>query len=183
MARVSNLAEAGFLADDLSSGEIDARVYQSDEFNATGGAWATAYLIQVPDEQAGDAAARIRRHLQDDENYLDRIAGPMPTSAELPFDPITWRPLAIVVLASMASFVLGQRFATLEGQRRVPQRESLSAAVDAIGRPLLTEPLPGQPRYRLFYDWRREAWQLDADRDGDGRYDHRRQFQATGADW
>ena len=41
----------------------------------------------------------------------------------------------------------------------------------------------GQPRYRLSFDRRREAWYLDADQDGDGRYDTRQQFQVSGAAW
>ena len=181
VARVSNLAEAGFLADDLVVGEIEARVFQTEEFNAMHGSWATMYLIQAPADQARDAAARIRRHLTDDESYAERTAEGFRTADYgEQFDPAMWRPLALVVLAGVASFVLGQRFAAPDGQRRVP-RDSLSAAVDAIGRPLMTEPAPGQPRYRLSYDWRHEAWLLEADADGDGRFERRRRFPTAGA--
>jgi predicted RNA-binding Zn-ribbon protein involved in translation (DUF1610 family) len=178
VARVSNLAEAGFLADDLAAAQIDARLDQSDEFSAVNGRWSTFYLIQVPSEQAHDAATRIRRHLADEESYAERKTDLfMASDYDERLDPAMWRPLALVVLAGVASFVLGQRFAVPEGNRRAP-RDSLSAAVDAIGQPLMTEPAPGKPRYRLSFDWRREAWYLDADADGDGRFESRRRFHA-----
>lgn len=179
VARVANLAEAGFLADDLIASNIDARIYQSDEFRAIDGNWAATYLIQVPTEQAHTAAARIRRHMFDDEGPSDFDAGQLSDAGDLSIGPATWRPMALVVLAGMASFVLGQRFAAIDGQRRPPARDSLSVAVDAIGRPLMTDPVPGKPRYRLSFDWRHDTWKLDADRNGDGHFDERRLFRTA----
>ena len=180
VARVSNLAEAGFLADDLVAGDIEARIFQTEEFNAIRGSWSTMYLIQAPADQAHNAASRIRRHLTDDEPFAERATEHFAASDyNERLDAAMWRPLALVMVAGVASFVLGQRFAAPDGPRRVP-RDSLSAAVDAIGRPLMTEPAPGEPRYRLSYDWRGEAWYLDADADGDGRFEARRRFQAAG---
>src|SRR4051812_1637634 len=62
VARVANLAEAGFLADELVGLGIEARIHQSDDFNALNDRWTPLYLIQVPSELADEAAARIQLH-------------------------------------------------------------------------------------------------------------------------
>jgi hypothetical protein len=183
VARVGNLAEAGFLSDELNGHGIDARVYQLDEFSAVHDLWRAKFLIQVPAAAAHDAAAHIREHLRqdavdgDDEGTLCRTADRGTSS-----DPLFWRAVALVVLAGTASFVLGQRFSDQDAERR-PPGDSLSSAISAIGRPLSTAPAPNQPRFQLSFDGHRESWLLESDHDGDGRYDSRQQFQASGAAW
>jgi hypothetical protein len=183
VARVTNLAEAGFLTDELTGLEIDARIYQLEEFSALTDRWATVYLIRVPAEAAREAAGYIRRHLADESDELEAPAVGFRFSSECQtIDPLFWRPVALVVLAGVASFLAGQRFSDQKVERR-PPRGSLSAAVGAIGRPFVSEPEAGQPRYRLSLDRRHDSWFLDADRDGDGIYDSRQKFQASAAAW
>ena len=185
VARVRNLAEAGFLTDELIGLGIDARIHQLDEFGATGGRWASLYLIRVPSATARDAAASIRQHLADEEQDSEPEAMTFRFSIDdQSTDPLLWRPVAIVILAGMASFVLGQRFSEPNEHRveRRPPRNSLASAVEAVG-PLVTEPAIGQPRHRLSFDRRRETWFLDVDRDGDGIYDNRQAFHTSGAAW
>jgi hypothetical protein len=183
VARVGNLAEAGFLSDELIGRGIDARVYQLDDFSAVHDGWQAQYLIQVPAGEAVDAATHIREHVRqdaadgDDDVPLFRAHERGPSA-----DPLFWRAVALVVLAGTASFVLGQHLSDQDGERR-PAGESLASAISAIGRPLTTAPSPNQPRFRLSFDRQREGLLLEADRDGDGRYDSRRQFQASGAAW
>src|SRR4051794_21851922 len=55
VARIANLAEAGFLVDELVGMGIDARTHQSDDFNALNDRWTSLYLIQVPSEHAEEA--------------------------------------------------------------------------------------------------------------------------------
>ena len=43
--------------------------------------------------------------------------------------------------------------------------------------------LPGEPQYRLSLDRRQRFWYLDTDRDGDGIFDTRHEFQASAAAW
>lgn len=182
VARLTSLAEAGFLSDELNGLDIDALVHQTDEFCETSGGWATSYLIRVPADMAQEAAARIRCHVAEAaEDDSPPSAFGFTTEAG-PIDPAYWRPVAVVVLAGVASFVLGRQTAMPEAQRR-SQRDSLSAAVDSIGRPLVSESSPGQARHRLSYDRSRQAWHLDIDRNGDGSYDARRQFHTSGAAW
>jgi hypothetical protein len=90
--------------------------------------------------------------------------------------------VTVVVLAGVASFVLGRQTAMPEIQRR-ESRDSLATAVEAIGRPLVSESSPGQPGHRLSYDRPHHIWYLDIDRNGDGAYDARRQFHTSGAAW
>jgi hypothetical protein len=186
VARVNNLAEAGFLTDELVGRGIDARIYQLDEFSALSDRWATVYLIRVPARVAREAAAYIREYLAE-EAAAERELEPasFQFAQDQSIDPLLWRPVALIILAGVSSFVLGQRFSGQNDARieRRPPRDSLASAIDAVGRPFVTEPAPDQPRHRLSFDRRRETWFLDTDRDRDGRYDARRAFHASGANW
>lgn len=181
VARVTNLAEAGFLVDELSGDGIDARIYQSEDFSALTDRWLVSYLIQSPPRDAQAAAARIRRHLAEMESYQEPATGGAWPDERPAFDPFVWRPVALVVLAGVAGFVLGQRFAADPDPK--PPRNSLSGAVSAIGRPLVTEPAVGLARHRLYYHRREQAWYLETDAEGDGQYEARQRFHAAGAGW
>jgi endogenous inhibitor of DNA gyrase (YacG/DUF329 family) len=181
IARLTNLAEAGFLTDELVSEGLQARVYAAESFSVLTDNWTQSYLIQVPTETAQEAAAVIRRRLAEDQFYehdadLDHEGEDRP-------DPVHWRPVALVLVAGAMCFVLGQQFAQREGSLRPLRPDSLPATINAIGRPLFTEPLAGQPRYRLTYQWRQQAWELDADANGDGRFESHRQFHTAGGSW
>ena len=178
VARVANLAEAGFLTDDLSGRGIEARIHHFEDFNAVDGRWAAGFLIQVAEDSAPAAAEHIRLHLAD-EDYRREMAVRRGDMAADSFDPTIWRPLALAMIAGVASFVLGQQF----GEPGRAPRGALPAAIGEVGRPLVTEANPGQPRYRLTFDRRREMWYLDSDRNGDGVYDDRQRFRASGANW
>ncbi len=182
VARMTSLAEAGFLSDELIGLGIDAQIYQLEEFDASTHRRSNAYLIRVPTSNAQDAAARIREHLADDAAGSDSRSGFSFSTANAAIDPAFWKPVALMVLAGVASFTLGQQFPEQRAKNRV-QGNSLPTAVDAIGRPLLTEPAVGQPRYRLSFDRSREAWYLDGDQDRDGRFESHQRFHATGASW
>src|SRR5262245_40354086 len=66
VARVSNLAEAGFLADELVGQGIKARLHQLDDFNALHDRWTSVYLLQVPTADAERAAMQIQLYRDDD---------------------------------------------------------------------------------------------------------------------
>jgi hypothetical protein len=186
VARLRNLAEAGFLTDELVGLGIDARIHQLEEFSAISDRWASSYLIRVPSGTAHEAAAQIRQYLAEEESAREpEDATYYLSTHDQSSDPLLWRPVAIVILAGVASFVLGQRFSEQKQNKaeRRPQRNSLAAAVAAIDRPLMTESAPGRPRYRLTLDRRRESWALEIDRDGDGMFDSRQAFPTAGAAW
>lgn len=181
VARVTNLAEAGFLVDELAGDGIDARIYQSDEFSALSDRWLVNYLIQSPPGAAPAAAARIRQHLAEADPYPDPVGDDYWPVDRPAIDPLLWRPMALVLLAGVTSFVLGQRLAAERAAR--PPRNALSSAISAIGRPLVTEPAAGLARHRLYYQWRDQAWYLETDADADGTYETRQRFHAAGSRW
>jgi hypothetical protein len=180
VARVTNLAEAGFLSDELIGLDIDARVHQTEDFSELHGGRKTHYLIRVPAECAQEAAAQIRSHVVEAaaEREADDRFGEIGEAGQ--FDPAYWRPVALVVLAGMASFVLGRQTA-VPPVDPPPAPDSLAAAVGAVGRSFLTETTPGSPRHRLTFDRPRRVWRLDVDINGDGVFDTQRQFSANGA--
>jgi hypothetical protein len=184
VARVSNLAEAGFLTDELIGLGIEAQIHQQQEFSALTHGWTPVYFIRVASDIAPEAAAQIRQHLADDaDRDTDHTAYQFTAHESL--DPVVWRPMALVILAGVSSFVLGQRFSDpndVKGERR-ELRNSLSTALDSIDRPFVTEPERGRSAHRLSFDRRRQSWLLDTDRDGDGLFDSRQAFQASGAAW
>jgi hypothetical protein len=186
VARVTNLAEAGFLTDELVGHGVDAQIHQMQEFSALTDCWASSYLIRVPAAAARDAAARIRQYLVDDGddgNAADSIAVGFRLIGDHTFDPSLWRPFVLVVLAGVSSFVLGQRLSDRQDQKapRRPPRDSLSSVMESIDRPFVIESAAGQAGHRLQFDRRRQTWILDTDRDGDGSYDSRQAFHASGA--
>ena len=137
VARVTSLAEAGFLSDELIGLDIEAQIYQLEEFDASAHRGGTAYLIRVPKSRAQDAAARIREHLAEDMAGSDGTGGFSFSSATAAIDPAYWRPVALMVLAGVASFTLGQQFPEQRAKNRAPEK-ALPTAVEGIGRPLLT---------------------------------------------
>jgi hypothetical protein len=186
VARVTNLAEAGFLTDELVGHGIDAQIHQLQEFSALNDGWTSLYLIRVPDAQAHRAAAQIRQHLVEDVTECEaEPAGAGWLTADRGIDPLLWRPFALVVLAGVSSFVLGQQFSDRPDRRpeRRPPRNSLASAMESIDQPFVIKPGPGQAGHRLQFDRRRQSWILETDRDGDGRYDSTQLFQASGATW
>ena len=183
IARVTNLAEAGFLTDELVGMGVDARIHRLDDFNALNDRWTAIYLIRVPAQAAQAAADQIREYLEDDlrGKQGDEQAFQFSLSSQV-MDPLFWRPIALVVLTGVASFALGQRFSAQSVDRRLSP-DSLPSAINEIGRPLTTEPADGKPRYRLSFDSRQQVWSLDTDRDNDGLYDVSQQFHASGTAW
>jgi hypothetical protein len=186
VARLANLAEAGFLTDELIGLGIDAQVHQVNDFSALTDRWESLYVIRVPSEGTERAADRIRQHIADEAGQDDGAPiGLRRMAPDQALEPLLWRPIALVILAGVSSFVLGQKFSEVQGVKadRRPARSSLAIAMESIDRPFVTEPIGGEPRHRIRYDRRRFAWMLETDRDGDGRYDSRQAFRANGASW
>lgn len=185
VARVTNLAEAGFLANDLMSGGIESRIFASESFSAVTGRWSVAYLIQVPGHDATAARAQICQHLTGHglalSNDQDRV---LPDDEDRPISTVFWRPVALMVLAGMASFVVGQQLGGERGRPdRPPRRSSLPAVVGSVGSTLATELVAGRPCQRLWFNNRQRSWYLETDSDGDGEFERRDRFHANGAPW
>jgi hypothetical protein len=179
VARVSNLAEAGFLSDELVGIGIESRVHQLDEFSAASDRWSSQYLIRVPKQFAREAASHIEQYLFEEQQggrpVLDIMRNPLRGSAS---ESLSWRPVFLVVIAGIASFALGQRFSEQIPRRRPPS-ETLPSAIAAINKRFTTDSAVNQPRHRLSFDQRQQQWTLETDRDNDGAYDETRHFPAA----
>ncbi|MEM6655111.1 MAG: hypothetical protein AAF596_04840 [Planctomycetota bacterium] len=172
-ARVSNLAEAGYLVSVLQGEGLDARVRQSRDFNAVNGAWLTDYVVQAPKDQLAEVATVLRAEAAafDEEAVFD-------DEDDESLQQVIWRPVALMAVAGVVSFLAGQHLATPQPRSGPP---ALAEAIGSIGRPLYTERGPDGVRHRLVLDGRSSQWLLDTDADGDGRYDRRQRFPAESA--
>ena len=173
------------MANDLRSRGVESRIFESESFSAVAGRWSAAYLIQVPSRDATAARTEICRHLADHRGALSNDEDEVLTEDEhQPVSSGFWRPIALMVLAGMASFVVGQQFGGDRGRpNRPPSRSSLPAVVGAIGTTLVTEPMAGRPRQRLWFNNRQQAWYLETDSDGDGEFERQDRFRANGVPW
>lgn len=176
-ARVTSLAEAGYLVNLLGTIGVSARIFDDRSFSALGGAWEQAYVIQVPDDQIRQAAGLLRNESEaaECEEGDEKNAKRFYSDEE---NLVFWRPVALMALAGVASFVVGQRFASQngDGQRR-PYAESLVAAMENAGSSLVTEPDGSGVRHRFQYHRHRRSWTMQSDLNGDGRFDAIREFR------
>ena len=138
VARLSNLAEAGFIVDELIGLGIDARIHQLEEFNAASDRWSPKYLIQVPSDLAHAGADHVRKYLFDDDDgrrpVLDSFRFSLTRDCS---DLVSWRALALLALGGIVGFAAGQRFAPQNSHRRLPP-DRLATAVAEINRPFLS---------------------------------------------
>ncbi|WP_425398065.1 hypothetical protein [Aeoliella sp.] len=176
-AKVTNLAEAGYLASCLEAKDIDAQLIESDSFNAIGGEWTRSYTLQVPAGCLSDAKSILREESElilGEQREYGRFGEPIDDE---PVHLVFWRPVALMAVAGLATLWLSQR-APDPRPRVAPNRNAaaLGAAIDALGEPLVIETDRGQVRHRLRFDRAHQAIQLDSDTDGDGRLDRRQRF-------
>lgn len=170
-ARVASLAEAGYLVNQLGTTGVSARIFDDRSFSALTGMWDQAYIIQVPHEQVKQAAHLLRQEASA-AACEDSEEGGSHFSKEKAENMVFWRPVALMAFAGVASFVVGQRFAEPTGDERDrPYAQSLVAAMEQVGRPLVTEQRGEGDRYRFIFHRQRRAWYVQSDRNGDGHYE------------
>lgn len=181
VVRTSNLAEAGYLANELESGGFDSQIRQHDSFSAIDGSWTTRFLIQVPAENAQPAADHLRFHLAENE-----LAAPVPSAEDFAVDAagrgvVVWRPLALMIVAGAAVLLIGHKIRELRGRpHEPPSRARLLQVLERIDRPFVSVD-PGQAgnRFRLLFNRPGQVWRLQEDMDGDGRYDREWRFRES----
>ncbi len=169
VARVSSLAEAGYLTGLLGDEGLPVWVRQHDEFNAVTGNWSCCFILQAKQSDSARVAATLRREAGEiAQEERDEVG-----EAEYePFQRVLWRPVALMTLAGVASFWLGQRVA----QDRGPTGpEQLAAAMGQADGPFVARG-EGLTRRQLTFDPLSRSWRLETDADGDGRIDSRRWF-------
>lgn len=177
VARVTNLAEAGYLVSCLEVEEIEARLVESQSFSALGGCWSHCYELQVPEEDRVQATELLRQE-------AEQFAGEGPEYDEFgepiddqPVHLVFWRPVALMALAGLATLWLSERVPDPR-PRAVPNRDAaaLGAAIEALGEPLVVTSETGQTKHRLQYHSHGRVWYLESDTNGDGQLDRRQRF-------
>jgi hypothetical protein len=181
VARVANLAEAGFIVDELTGLGLQARIHQIDEFSAVIDRWSAQYLIRVPEEFAASAANHIGQYLFEEPVSRATMLQRLRESVQnLPQERSpSWRPVAVIMLVGVTSFLLGHQYSDQAAPHR-PSSTDLSISIAKVGRPFSSKPAANQPRYQLSFDQRSQLWTLIADRDHDGVFESTQHFTATG---
>lgn len=176
VARMTNLAEAGFFADLLADEQIATHVRRHDRFSAVDGSWATDYFLQIHQQDAPRAAALIRQHLEESGGQETPPDDLQP--AGLPDAGSAWKPLVAVLVVGGLACLVGQSI--LDGpERHAPpvRRPTLWSTLGKLDQPLVSQPQDGRPGFRLYHDRHRNLTYLDHDHDGDGKYDQRLTFR------
>ena len=176
VVRTSNLAEAGYLADELENGGFRTQIKQHDSFSALDGSWTGFFLIQVPAEEAQQSADQLRSYLAEPE-----LTSPLSVAQDYDATdrgPIVLRPLAMMLVAGVAILFIGQKMRELRARHDPQTRPRLLTVLEKIDRPFVSvNPRHAPNRFRLLFSRPAEAWQLQEDVDGDGHYDRHWQFQ------
>jgi hypothetical protein len=178
-ARVANLAEAGYLVSKLESEGIEARLVETNSFDALGGAWGNLYLLQVAKNQIDEA--RLLLHSEaaeaDTEEPYWRERG--AEDAVEPDPLVVWRPVALMALAGMATLWYGaSQWAAQRPPQPVGNITDLAAAMDDVGQPFVVLDAQGNLVHRLTYQSRQQSWKLESDYNGDGKVDRLRRYDA-----
>lgn len=175
-ARVSNLAEAGYLVSLLEEEGIEARLVESPSFDAMGGAWRNSYLLQVEPEQLDLARPLLHNEAAEADSEGPYWNG---DGSEEPDAMVVWRPVALMALAGVATLWYG---ATHWAEQRPPRPEQnvadLARAIDDIGQPFVVVDGEGNLVHRLSYQARTQCWLLESDHNGDGVVDRTRTYDA-----
>ena|GEM_PF-5735181 len=175
LARVTSLAEAGFLADLLDAEQLPSRVRQQDEFNALGGAWESVYILQTTPDASERAARLLLDAVSHDAGELETAEQVPRWSDDLPPARRGWLP---VVLSLLASGLVVYAWRSPDRPPAAVHDEELTLwqAIVESNVPLVSERIAGQPTRRLHYDAAGRTVWLEEDLDGDGRSDRIRAF-------
>jgi len=177
IARIVNLAEAGYLVSRLADEQIDAELAMHQSFDAVTGAWSPTYVLQVPAGDYPNAKALISDEASE-ANYEDSQYGGRDTDdPDEPLHLVFWRPVALMAVAGLATLWVSGRVVE-HRQRAAPQRgdQALGVAVDAIGQPFTVQTDTGRVVHRLRYAKANQTWLLESDTNGDGKMDRLNRF-------
>lgn len=164
VARVQQLADAGYLASRLSSEGIDCEVHREDGFDAVHGGYVTNFTLRVEPAQAS-ASREVLRQESLAYEIEERDRGREPGR----WDTLGWRSLALATMTGAACFWVGQRLTEAQHAHR---RNSLAEFVAAVDRPFVAKG-PGEQVNVLLADPINRCWRIETDLNGDGAADLR----------
>lgn len=176
IARLANLAEVGYYADQIEARHIHTNVIQHNDFNALDGSWQTIFVLQVPEEHAASTTewlqSEIARCEEDasewDQNSITDEDCNLTTAS-------VWKPLALVLVASGLAYCAGR--GGMDQPPVAPSRQTLWHTLSRSKGVMINESPLDKPRRRLWFDAPSRMMVLEEDIDGDGRFDRQRRFR------
>ena len=178
IARATNLAEAGYLADYLADRKIDTDVAEENEFNAAAGSWYSSFVVRVAHVNAEAACKFLTSGEYDDEEAAldatwqrEGTGGFVDSAGQV----LRWLLLLLLVVGGVTMF-----------RSRNQQPVQLVQPTDARSfREFMTQqagPWVLQDetgvRAQLYFNAFHNCFVIKQDLDGDGTLEHQRTFQA-----
>ncbi len=176
VARMANLAEAGYMADYLAQEEIATDIAQENDFNAAAGAWLSSYIVRVSrdDEKSSRRLLTTGEYGEGDQLPDDwqRTTGNSPGS-------FSWSAMKRICFVCV---VVGLVYLALDIQ---PQQPGQGQEGEVISFEQFMSQQPGPwihhdpagVRSELFFNPEQNCMMLEQDRDGDGVTDYYQTFQ------
>ncbi|MFP6575531.1 MAG: hypothetical protein VB912_10285 [Pirellulaceae bacterium] len=178
IARVSNLAEAGYLVDFLTARRIGSDITEENEFNAAAGAWYSSFVLRVAQENADAARSLLTTgEYGEEETSLDehwqQVSGGGLVNSSTQF--LKWA-LLLLVIAGVAAVILN------DDQKPAPPGQPVEA--QSFHEFLAQQPGPwifeneSGVRSYLYFNAVQNRLTVKQDLDGDGTLEYQRTFQA-----
>ena len=181
IARMANLAEAGFLCELLISKDVPAKLDQLNDFSTVDGSWQTLFILRVPPDLRTRATDLLRDEVatfnaeENDDNSRDTAHSETIRSMPRPRIASVAGSLLLLAMVAMSSYAAGR---AMGRPSRGPAISSkLWQAISETNQPLIAIWPDGKLQRRLRFDRDRQTLILEDDRDGDGRFDSRREFR------
>lgn len=174
VARVANLAEAGFMADYLAAREIESDITQENEFNAAAGAWQSLFIVRVIQSEAKSAHAILTTGEYSEEESLPNEGwDDLPTRDGASFSAQAFKLMLLLLI------VAGVSYFVVNFQRNKPQQDEPESFQQFLTRqpgPWIHHDESGV-RSELYYNASRDHLILKQDLDGDKVPEYQRTFQ------
>lgn len=171
IARLTNLAETGYLADLISADDLPTNILQHSEFDAVEGAWRTIYLLQVPEDKAAEAAESLKRELELAEEEVGAAWSRDGAAAERRAAGVSWKPVVLILVAGGLAFYAGRFGLDRRPPPARPAQDELDSAMNDLPPGIEFRSDAGGVRRRLTFDREKRAVLLEEDTDQDGRWD------------
>ena len=178
IARVSNLAEAGYLVDFLTDRNIASEITEENEFNAAAGAWYSSFVLRVAEEDADPARSSLASGEHgEEEGALDEqwqqvgTGGLVNSSTQF----LKWALLLLVIAGFVTMIVNDNQQPVQPGQPA--DAKSFHEFLAQHPGPWVFENESGV-RSQLYFNAFRNYLIIKQDLDGDGTLEYQRTFQA-----